>query len=76
MFIPFFLFFIIKMKASPFLDDDPMESTISGLINQMTLDEKCSILHGSGMFDSPGISRLGIPGFVMVMVLMVSVSAQ
>ena len=63
-YISFFLLFIITMEASS-SSDDPMESSITNLINQMTLDEKCAMLHGSGMFDSPGIDRLGIPGLAM-----------
>lgn len=46
-------------------NEDPIEQRITTLINQMTLDEKCSMLHGSTMFDAPGVSRLGIPGFSM-----------
>lgn len=42
-----------------------IEESITSLLSQMTLEEKCSILHGSTMFDSPGIERLNIPPFNM-----------
>jgi len=42
-----------------------MESNITKLLQQMTVDEKIKILHGSSMFESSGIDRLGIPGFSM-----------
>jgi beta-glucosidase len=31
----------------------------------MSLDEKCTILHGNDMFTSPGVDRLGVAGFTM-----------
>ena len=65
LYVLFFLLFFFRMKQSSFIADDPMEDTITNLINQMSLDEKCAILHGSGMFDTPGIDRLGIPGLAM-----------
>ncbi|HZL76560.1 MAG TPA: glycoside hydrolase family 3 C-terminal domain-containing protein, partial [Bacteroidales bacterium] len=34
---------------------------IEGIISKMTLEEKIDMLHGNGMFTSPGIERLGIP---------------
>jgi beta-glucosidase len=37
------------------------DSKIDGIISRMTLEEKIAMLHGNGMFTSPGIERLGIP---------------
>jgi beta-glucosidase len=37
------------------------DSKIDGIISKMTLEEKIVMLHGNGMFSSPGIERLGIP---------------
>ncbi len=34
------------------------------LAAQMTLEEKASLCSGADMFESKGIERLGIPGFV------------
>lgn len=39
------------------------EPLIDSLIAQMTLDEKVGMLHGTGMFVSGGVERLGIPEF-------------
>jgi beta-glucosidase len=43
--------------------DPRYESSIDSLIAQMTLDEKVGMLHGTGMFVSGGVERLGIPEF-------------
>jgi beta-glucosidase len=37
------------------------DSKIEGIISKMTLEEKILMLHGNGLFTSPGIERLGIP---------------
>ncbi|MBN2806679.1 MAG: glycoside hydrolase family 3 C-terminal domain-containing protein [Prolixibacteraceae bacterium] len=39
------------------------EPIIDSLIARMTLDEKVGMLHGTGMFVSGGVERLGIPEF-------------
>ena len=39
------------------------EPIIDSLMAQMTLDEKIGMLHGTGMFVSGGVERLGIPEF-------------
>jgi beta-glucosidase len=39
------------------------EPIIDSLINEMTLEEKVGMLHGTGMFVSGGVERLGIPEF-------------
>ena len=54
--------------SDPAPSTDPTKNTeyqISNLIQQMTVEEKCNMLHGSDMFESPGISRLNIEGFHM-----------
>ena len=60
----FFLAIFLQMKPFSFAQD-PMEEKITHLISQMTLDEKCAILHGSDMFDSPGVDRLNVPSLAM-----------
>ncbi|MFA9392206.1 MAG: glycoside hydrolase family 3 C-terminal domain-containing protein [Prolixibacteraceae bacterium] len=42
---------------------DKYELVIDSLIAQMTLEEKVGMLHGTGMFVSGGVERLGIPEF-------------
>jgi len=37
------------------------EARIDGLLKQMTLEEKISLLHGNSKFNTAGIKRLGIP---------------
>ena len=37
------------------------DSKIENIITQMTLEEKIAMLHGNGLFSSPGVERLGIP---------------
>ena len=42
-----------------------MEARMDGLLKQMTLAEKISLLHGNSKFNTGGIPRLGIPGLAM-----------
>lgn len=44
------------MHYSPFVND---------LCRQLTLEEKIGMLHGKGIFRTEGVTRLGIPSFVM-----------
>jgi beta-glucosidase len=41
------------------------ENYIEGLLQQMTLDEKIGMVHGTALFHTDGIPRLGIPPLVM-----------
>jgi len=41
------------------------EATIGNLVNQMTLQEKVSLLHGNSKFYVSGIKRLGIPEWAL-----------
>ena len=41
------------------------DNVIDSLINQMTLEEKSGMLHGTSMFNTAGIERLGIPELKM-----------
>lgn len=41
------------------------DQVIDSLINQMTLEEKSGMLHGTSMFTTAGIERLGIPELKM-----------
>lgn len=43
----------------------PDEEQITSLIGQMSLEEKVNMIHANGAFSSGGVSRLGIPDFVM-----------
>lgn len=45
--------------------DAAVETKISSLIQQMTLEEKIGMLHGNSSFTSAGVSRLGIPELTM-----------
>ena len=37
------------------------DSIIDSIISQMTLEEKSGMLHGTSMFTTAGIERLGVP---------------
>lgn len=63
--IAFFYLFVFLQMTSFLMAEDPIEERITQLISQMTLDEKCGILHGLDMFNAPGIDRLGIPGITV-----------
>ena len=41
------------------------ELVIEKLVSQLTLDEKISMIHGTGLFHNGGVERLGIPELVM-----------
>ena len=41
------------------------DSRIDSLINEMTLEEKVGMLHGTSMFTTAGVARLGIPELKM-----------
>jgi beta-glucosidase len=43
--------------------NEAYEPIIDSLIAEMTLDEKVGMLHGTGMFVSGGVERLGVPEF-------------
>lgn len=45
-------------------NDKKTENQISKLIKKMTLDEKISIIHASGLFKTAPVERLGIPALV------------
>ncbi len=42
-----------------------MDTEIKELINEMTLEEKVSLIHGAGLFRNSGIPRLNIPPVIM-----------
>lgn len=53
-----FMFVIsVSLQAQGLLSN---EEKISGIISQMTLEEKVEMLHGKNMFSSAGVKRLGI----------------
>lgn len=53
-----FMFVIsVSLQAQGLLSN---EEKISGIISQMTLEEKVEMLHGKHMFSSAGVERLGI----------------
>lgn len=41
------------------------EKEIQAILQQMTLEEKVSMLHGQGFFRTAAVERLGVPGLVM-----------
>ena len=43
---------------------EQVEAQIESLLQQMTLEEKTDLIHGSGFFRTKGVERLGIPGVV------------
>ena len=40
---------------------DPVEKKIQKILDQLTLEEKVSMVHAQSKFSSPGVPRLGIP---------------
>lgn len=50
------------MKADAKKNGKKVEKDIEKLLSKMTLDEKISMLHGTSLFQSGGVERLGIPG--------------
>ncbi|MBC8052932.1 MAG: glycoside hydrolase family 3 C-terminal domain-containing protein [Sphingobacteriaceae bacterium] len=64
--LPAFLVFILCSAYQPgkkavTLPKPVSAKSIDSLVKAMTLEEKIALLHGSGMFFSGGVSRLGIP---------------
>ena len=55
---------LASQSVSPASITDPVETRIAALIGQMTLEEKVSLLGGTG-FDTKPIPRLGIPSIAM-----------
>ena len=49
------------MKADT-KNNKKVEKEIEKLLGKMTLDEKISMIHGTALFQSGGVERLGIPG--------------
>ena len=45
--------------------DNKQEMVIGELVSRLTLDEKISMIHGTGLFHNGGVERLGIPELVM-----------
>ena len=45
--------------------DNKRERVIEELVSKLTLDEKISMIHGTGLFHNGGVERLGIPELVM-----------
>ena len=58
---------ILKMSENARVNimDNKCEMVIEALVSKLTLDEKISMLHGTGLFHNGGIERLGIPELVM-----------
>ena len=45
--------------------DNKCEMVIEKLVSRLTLDEKISMIHGTGLFHNGGVERLGIPELVL-----------
>ena len=41
--------------------DEKYEGIIDSVLNSLTLDEKVMMVHGNGLFTSPGVERLSLP---------------
>ena len=53
-----------QQSKSIYLDDSqPIEKRVEDALSKMTLDEKIAMIHAQSKFSSPGVARLGIPGF-------------
>ena len=60
-----------QQSKSIYLDDSqPIEKRVEDALSKMTLDEKIAMIHAQSKFSSPGVARLGIPGFGQPMDLM------
>ncbi len=44
-----------------FQDQKEWKEQIEGLLGELTLEEKCGMIHGAGLFETAGVERLGIP---------------
>ena len=64
LFITVSLIFISSCQESQRNDGDDIEAKIEALLEQMTLEEKVSMIHASSSFTSGGVERLGIPEIV------------
>jgi beta-glucosidase len=64
-FVLFFLLTSVTVHAQNAVGDNKQEAKITTLVNQMTLQEKVSLLHGSAKFYVSGIKRLGIPEWAL-----------
>lgn len=58
-----FLLPFLKAATQP-KNDKALDEKINGIIKQLTLAEKISMLHASSIFGTAGIERLGIPGLM------------
>ncbi len=59
-----FNFGFSQQKTPIYLDDSqPVEKRVEDALSKMTLDEKIAMIHAQSKFSSPGVARLGIPGF-------------
>ena len=58
-----------QMENQPTFTGKPIthehDAKIDSLVNQMTLEEKVGMLHGTSMFTTAGIPRLGVPELKM-----------
>lgn len=59
------VFLVGKPAIAQQQTDPATESKITGLLRQMTLEEKIAMIHGNSSFTSAGVSRLGIPELTM-----------
>jgi beta-glucosidase len=60
------LFIVLLICSNAFSQTDvAVEQRIQGLIKQMTLKEKVSLLHGNSKFYVSEIKRLGIPEWAL-----------
>lgn len=53
------------ISSISFVSADPLDSKVEALLQQLTLEEKISMIHGNGYFTTPAIERLGIPALTL-----------
>jgi beta-glucosidase len=58
------ILFSTRVITAQTIDESKIESQITTILNQLTLEEKISMIHANSSFTSGGVSRLNIPELV------------
>ncbi len=56
--------FSVKVATAQNINETRLEAQITTILNQLTLEEKISMIHANSSFTSGGVPRLNIPEFV------------
>jgi len=59
--ITLILVFVLNIVKAQTLNNQSLDAKITSIIKKLTLEEKISMLHASGIFSAGGNQRLGIP---------------